>query len=299
MIELCGENLSLNEIIAVARNKEKVGFCDEALNNVAIAREMVEDCVEQEKVIYGLTTGFGKMCDVRIPKAETAMLQRNLIMSHACGVGDYFPEDVARGIMLIRTNHLLRGNSGIRLETLQCLIDMLNKDVYPVIYKKGSLGASGDLVPLAHMTLVMMGMGEAVVDGKIVPGKEAMDRAGVQCITLAEKEGLALINGTQVLTAVGALATYDGIRLAKFSDIAGALTMEALQGITDAFSPLISSVRPYGGQRATGENILKLLEGSEYTTRQGELRVQDAYSLRCMPQVHGASKDTCPMWRER
>ncbi|MGK0468659.1 histidine ammonia-lyase, partial [Clostridium sp.] len=184
-----------------------------------------------------------------------------------------------------------KGYSGIRLSTLKTLIQMINSGVNPIIPEKGSLGASGDLAPLAHMVLPMLGNGEAEFNGKILPGKEAMEKAGIKIIELTAKEGLALINGTQVMTAVGALAVYDAINLLKISDIAAALSLEALRGVKDAFDPRTHSIRPHSGQIQTAKNILNLTQGSTFITSQGEIRVQDAYSLRCIPQVHGASKD--------
>lgn len=299
MIKIRGNALTLEQFIAVTRDFEEVELAQESLQQVRAARAMVDDCVNREAAVYGITTGFGKLCNVSIPREDTKALQKNLIMSHACGVGEVLPEDAVRGMMLLRANNLVRGFSGAREETIQCLVDMLNQRVYPAVYEQGSLGASGDLVPLAHMTLVMLGLGEAFVEGKKVSGKEAMERAGLSPIELCEKEGLAMINGTQALTSIGALATYDAILLAKCSDIIGALTTESLFGIIDAFSPLVSMVRSHGGQAATGRNLLRLLEDSRMTTRQGELRVQDPYSIRCMPQIHGASKDTISYVKEK
>ncbi len=187
--------------------------------------------------------------------------------------------------------NLAKGHSGVRLETLNTLMEMINKDVYPVIPEKGSLGASGDLAPLSHMVLVMLGEGEAHFEGVRMTGKEAMDKAGIPTIELTSKEGLALINGTQVMTSVGALALYDTERLMKLADVSCALTVEALNGITDAFDPRLHRVRPHQGQMDTAANLLTLLTDSGLTTKQGEIRVQDAYTLRCTPQIHGASKD--------
>jgi len=228
---------------------------------------------------------------VSISTEDCKTLQRNLILSHACGAGNKLPTDAVRAIMLLRANALSKGFSGIRLKTLETLIEMLNKGVHPVIPEKGSLGASGDLAPLAHMVLPMIGEGKAEFEGKVMTGAEAMKSAGIPIVELVEKEGLALINGTQVMTGIGALAVYDSIELLKISDIASALTLEALRGIKDAFDPRTHRIRPHNGQIITAENILKLTEDSTFVTRQGELRVQDAYSLRCVPQVHGASKD--------
>lgn len=290
-IYIDGNSLTIHDVIHVARKNALVQLSNEAVEKVKKSRAFVNKLVEEEKVVYGITTGFGKFSDILISKNEAKELQRNLIISHACGVGKHFPEDVVRAIMVLRANALAKGYSGIRLETLNTLIAMINLGVHPAIPEKGSLGASGDLAPLAHMVLVLIGEGEAYYKGELMSGKDAMAKAGIEPVELTSKEGLALINGTQVLTAVGLLTTYDAIHLSKLSDISAALTIEALRGITDAFDSRVHHVRPHVGQIHTAENLLLLLEGSQRTTRQGALRVQDPYSLRCIPQVHGASKD--------
>ncbi|HHX12263.1 MAG TPA: histidine ammonia-lyase [Clostridiales bacterium] len=294
-----GNDLKLLDFIEVVRKKIVVELSDDAVKKVENARSLVDRLVEENKVVYGITTGFGKFSDVFIAGNETKTLQRNLIISHACEVGNPLSEEMVRGVMLLRANALAKGCSGIRLNTLNTLIEMLNKEVHPIIPEKGSLGASGDLAPLSHMVLVMIGEGEAIYKGVRMSGKEAMEKANIKTIELTSKEGLALINGTQVMTAIGALTLYDTIMLSKMADIAAALTMEALNGITDAFDPRVHNVRPHCGQINTGENILRLLENSKMTSRQGELRVQDAYSLRCIPQVHGASKDCFDYVKEK
>lgn len=286
-----GNSLTLEEFINVVRNDYKVELAEEAIKKVEESRKLVDQLVEEEKVVYGITTGFGKFSDVSITKEQTKQLQRNLIISHACGVGNPLSEEIVRGIMLLRINALAKGYSGIRLSTLNTLIEMLNKRVHPVIPEKGSLGSSGDLAPLSHMVLVMLGEGEANYKGEILAGKEAMGRAGIPVIDLTSKEGLALINGTQVMTAIGALTVYDSINLSKTADIIAAVTTESLNGIVDAYDHKVHMVRPHSGQINTAKNLLRLLEDSEMTSRQGEIRVQDAYTLRCIPQIHGASKD--------
>lgn len=291
-IILTGEHLDLEQLVLVAREGRRAEFSAKAEESVLSSRKIIDKIVADEKIIYGVTTGFGEFCNVRISKEDCAQLQENLIRSHACGYGDLLPQDTVRAIMLTRANALAKGYSGIRLETLTTLIAMLNAGVHPCIPEKGSLGASGDLAPLSHMVLPMLGLGEAEYHGEILPGKTAMEKAGIPTIRLDAKEGLALINGTQVLTSIGALALFDAIRLAKLGDIAAALTIEALRGIPDAFDERIHRIRNQRGQILTAANLRKLLRGSEYTTRQGELRVQDAYSLRCTPQVHGAVKDS-------
>ena len=286
-----GNTLNLEGFINVVRKGYKVQLTEEAVKRVEKARRVVDEFVDKERVVYGITTGFGKFSDVSISKEETKALQKNLIISHACGVGEPLDQEVVRGIMLLRANALAKGYSGIRLSTLNTLIEMLNKGVHPLIPEKGSLGASGDLAPLSHMVLVMLGEGKAYYKGELLTGKEAMDRAGIPTIELTSKEGLALINGTQVMTSIGALTVYDGIKLSKTADIVAALTVEALNGVVDAYDDRVHKIRPHQGQINTAQNLLHLLQSSEMTTRQGEIRVQDAYSLRCIPQIHGGSKD--------
>lgn len=294
-----GNSLTLEDVINVARLGYKVALDDRAKERVISSRKIIEDIVKNDKVVYGVTTGFGKFSDVSITQEDCKTLQRNLIISHACGAGDKFPTEVVRAIMLLRANALSKGFSGIRPETLETLIEMLNKGVHPLIPEKGSLGASGDLAPLAHMVLPMIGEGEAELNGEILNGRDAMNKAGIKVVELTAKEGLALINGTQVMTAVGTLALYDSINLVKISDIAASLSLEALRGITDAYDPRLHVIRPHKGQMQTAKNLLNLVEGSTFTTKQGELRVQDAYTLRCVPQIHGASKDAINYVKER
>lgn len=288
---LNGKDLTIEEVVKVAVNGVKVEVDESAISEIKRARKVVDEAVSQKKKIYGLTTGFGKFSDVAIDEKETAELQKNLIRSHACGVGRPLEKEIVRAVMLLRINALSKGISGIKVETVNTLVEMLNKEVHPVIPRKGSLGSSGDLAPLAHMVLVMMGEGEAEYKGEIISGESAMKLAGISPVELSSKEGLALINGTQVQTAVGLFACYNGMLLSKYSDIISALTFEALRGITCALDERIHIARNQIGQINTAKNLTKLLEGSKYTTVQGELRMQDAYSLRCVPQIHGASKD--------
>lgn len=291
IIYIDGENLTIEDVVNVARNGSKIELTETAVKRIKKSRKVVDEFVDNGKVVYGITTGFGKFSDVAISKEETKDLQTNLIMSHACGVGQPLDEEIVRAIMLLRINNLSKGFSGIRLSTLRVLIDMVNKGIHPVIPEKGSLGASGDLAPLSHMVLVMLGMGEAIYKGERLSGEEAMRKAEIETIELTSKEGLALINGTQVMTAVGALAVYDSIKVMKMADISAAMTLEALNGITDAFDSRIHAVRPHKGQGDSAANLLKITDKSKMTTRQGEIRVQDAYSLRCTPQIHGGSRD--------
>lgn len=288
---ITGQDLTVEQIVAVCREYVEVELSEESKKSILESRKIVDDLIAEEQVVYGITTGFGKFSDVVISQDQCKELQKNLIITHAVGAGDPFATDIARGIMLLRINNLAKGYSGIRLETLETMIEMLNKRVTPIIPEKGSLGASGDLAPLSHMVLPMIGLGLAEYQGEVLPGAEAMDRAAIPVIELSAKEGLALNNGTQAMTSVGALALYDAMNLIKVADIAAALDFEAQNGVVDALDPRLHEVRPHAGQLATARNLLKLMEGSKNTSRQGEIRVQDAYSLRCSPQIHGASKD--------
>lgn len=292
IVILGNEKLTLEKFINVIRNRYSVQIAEDAYGRIEKARVYVERLIDDSKVVYGLTTGFGKFSDIVISKDETSNLQKNLIISHSCGVGDPFSEEIARGILLLRINNLIIGNSGIRRATVDKMVEILNSDVVPVIPEKGSLGASGDLAPLSHMVLVVLGMGEAFYRGQRMSGAEALSRAGIKPLEyLSSKEGLALINGTQAMTSVGALATYEAINLMKVLDITAAVTMEALNGITCAYDEKVHKLRGHKGQIDSAENILRILEGSKMTTKQGQLRVQDPYTLRCTPQIHGASKD--------
>ena len=291
-IVLTGHALTVEEVAAAARSERcAVLLSAEARERVARARRYVDQKVEERAVIYGITTGFGKFAERVIPREDTARLQRNLIVSHACAMGNPLPREVVRAAMLLRCNALARGHSGIRLETLEALIAMLSAGVIPVVPEKGSLGASGDLAPLSHIVLVMIGEGEAEFGGEILPGAEAMRRAGIPPVTLAEKEGLALINGTQIMSAIGCLAVADALSLAKTADIAAALSCEALRAVTSAFDPKIHALRGQKGQMQSARNMVQLLQGSAHCLRSREGRVQDAYSIRCAPQIHGASRD--------
>ena len=290
-IVIDGKSLTLKEVAAVARRGEKVELSAAAEAAVIKARNYVEKKLADGAVIYGLTTGFGKFSNINISADETAALQRNLIISHSCGMGEPLPTEAVRAAMLLRCNALSRGNSGIRLSTLKTLLAMLNAGVHPIIPEKGSLGASGDLAPLSHMVLVMLGEGEAEYQGVRMSGKEAMAKAGIPTVELAAKEGLALINGTQIMTAVGSLCTIDALDLIKTADVAAAMTAEAQFGIKAAFDHKVHDVRGHQGQKDCAENLLRLLEGSGLAKRTQPDKVQDAYVIRCVPQIHGASRD--------
>ncbi len=294
------KRLTISDVVDVARRRFKVEVSEKSWEKIQKSRDLVERYVEEERVSYGITTGFGKFSDVVIKQDETAQLQKNLIISHSCGVGNPLPEEAVRGIIFLRIANLSIGHSGIRRVTLEKLIELLNKEVHPVVPEKGSLGASGDLAPLSHVVLTVLGLGEAFYKGERMESKKALELAGIEPLPyLSSKEGLALINGTQVMTAIGALAVHDAEVLAKAADIACALTSEALNGITCAYDNKVHAVRGHSGQMDTAKNLLRILEGSKMTTKQGEMRVQDPYVLRCAPQIHGASKDAINYIREK
>lgn len=296
---ITGNTLTLEEVAGVCRRFDHVELSDAAKDRILKSRKIVDDFVDNGDVVYGITTGFGKFSDVTISKDESKLLQKNLIMTHAVGAGDPFATEVVRGIILLRVNNLAKGYSGAKLETIETMIAMLNKKVHPIVPEKGSLGSSGDLAPLSHMVLPMIGLGKAEFGGEVMDGAAAMAKAGIPTIELTSKEGLALINGTQVMTSVGALAVYDAINLLKTADIAAALSFEAQNGIITALDHKVHDVRPHKGQKDTARIMLQLLDGSKNTTKQGEIRVQDAYALRCTPQVHGASKDAVNYVKEK
>lgn len=286
-----GRDLTVEEVIRVCRNNEEVKLSPEATQAVKKARAYIEKKLEEKAVIYGLTTGFGKFSNVVISNEQTEELQRNLIISHTCTFGESYPRHYVRAAMLLRCNALARGNSGIRLETLQTLIDMLNRGIHPVIPEKGSLGASGDLAPLSHIALGLIGEGKVEYKGKIVDAKEAMAAEEIRPVVLAAKEGLALNNGTQMMTAVGVNVLWDAMGLQKVADIACALTGEALYAIKKAYDHKIHDLRGHMGQKAAAENLLTLLEGSKNALPLQPHKVQDPYTLRCAPQIHGATRD--------
>lgn len=291
---LDGEHLTLEQVAAVACGQPgapRVALSDAAKRKVRRAADAVQHLLESGTVAYGITTGFGAFKDRVIPPEHVEELQRNILMSHAVGVGAPFDIPTTRAIMLIRANTLAHGHSGVRPETLQLLLDMLNRGVHPIIPEKGSLGASGDLAPLAHMSLPLIGMGEAEYCGERLPGAVALERAGLRPTVLAAKEGLALTNGTAVMCALGALATLRAERLSQTADVAGCLSLEALHGTDLAFDARIHRLRPFPRQQACAAYLRALLAESQFTRGDDPNNVQDAYTLRCMPQVHGAIRD--------
>jgi len=293
-IILDGENLTFEQVIATAfgePNNPRVLLSEAAKQKVNRSANAVRLLLGRGEIAYGITTGFGAFKDKIISREQAELLQRNIVLSHAVGVGNTFDTPTTRAIMLIRANTLARGFSGIRLETLELLIEFLNKGVHPQIPEKGSLGASGDLAPLAHMACVLIGESEAEFEGEIINAKDALAKANLKPIVLAAKEGLALTNGTTIMTAVGLLETHKAKRLADVADISGCLSLEALNGTTSAFDERIHALRPHPRQIHCANNLRKILEGSEFVREFDASNVQDAYSLRCIPQVHGACRD--------
>ncbi len=295
IITLDGEHLTLEDVVTVAYATDgepvEVVLSDSAWEKVRRAERAVQDFIAQGQIIYGVTTGFGAFKDRIIPSDQVQQLQRNILMSHAVAVGEPLDEPTTRAMMVIRANTLAKGHSGIREETLRLLLDMLNRGVHPVVPSQGSLGASGDLAPLAHMALPLIGLGEAVYRGERLSGAEALARAGLSPVTLEAKEGLALTNGTAFMAAVGVLTTMQAENLACVADIAGCLSLEALHGTPRAFDARIHAARPHPRQVECAAFLRQLIAGSTFTRPDDPLNVQDAYTLRCIPQVHGAVRD--------
>jgi len=293
-ILLDGAQLTIEQVLAVAHGQPgapAVQLTPASRQRVTRAAQAVQQLIDNGVVAYGITTGFGAFKDRIIPVEEVAQLQRNIVMSHAVGVGAPFDRATTRAILLIRANTLARGHSGMRLATLELLLELLNRGIHPVIPQKGSLGASGDLAPLAHMALVLIGLGEAEVDGAVMTGAEALARRGLRPATLAAKEGLALTNGTAVMAALGTLEAWRARALSRVADIAGGLSLEALHGTPLAFDARIHALRPFPRQVNCAAYLRELLAGSEFTRHADPTNVQDAYTLRCIPQVHGAVRD--------
>src|SRR5213083_182180 len=292
-MQLNGQTLTLAQIATVALGDTPVKVSSSACPRVLASRKVIEDIVERDAVVYGVSTGFGKLSDVRIPRSELRQLQLNLVRSHACGIGNPLSEAEVRAMTVLRSNVLSLGFSGIRCEVIELLCEMLNRRVYPVVPEKGSVGASGDLAPLAHLALGLIGEGEAFFEGERMTSAEALRRTHLKPLQLEAKEGLALLNGTQAMHAVGGLALLRAKLLARVADVAGAMSLEALKGTPAAFDLRLQDARPHPGQRAVAKHLMSILEGSEIRRShlKDDPRIQDAYSLRCMPQVHGAVRD--------
>jgi histidine ammonia-lyase len=292
MILLDGESLDLHTIVKIADGGVPVGLHESAAARVNAARRVVDRAADGTDAVYGVNTGFGSLAEVKIPPDALGELQVNLLRSHAAGVGEPLPARAVRATIALRANVLAKGHSGIRRETLEALLDLLNRGVTPLVPSRGSVGASGDLAPLAHLALVLIGEGAVVQADGVVEAAGALRAAGLAPIALKPKEGLALINGTQPSTAVLALALADALVLARAADITAAMTVDALRGSKHPFEARIHDARPFEGQRASASNLFKLLEGSAINKSHEDCgRVQDAYSLRCAPQVHGAARD--------
>ena len=300
MLKLDGQRLTLEQIDAVARGSLRVTLADGARERIQAARSIVEEITSSGQVVYGVNTGFGKLSDVHIPPSELRELQLNLVRSHACGVGRPLPEDETRAMLLLRANVLACGFSGARAIVVETLIAMLEHGVHPLIPEKGSVGASGDLAPLAHLSLAVIGEGECLYKGEKLHSAEGLRRAGIEPVQLEAKEGLALLNGTQAMGAVGGLALRRAHILASTADVAGAMTLEALRGTPVAFDERIHAARPHAGQIESASHLRALLVNSEIRSSHvdNDPRVQDAYSLRCMPQVHGAVRGALHYARE-
>ena len=297
-IIITGNDLTIEDVINVARRKFKVELSTGAINNIQKSREVVDKLVSNDDVVYGITTGFGSLSNVKISKKKTEELQKNLIISHAAGVGSPFNEEIVRAVMLLRVNTFAKGYSGIRLETVQVLIDFLNKNIYPYVPSKGSVGSSGDLSPLSHIVLTMLGLGEVILNGERTPSIEALNKSNIKPITLTSKEGLALNNGTPVMTAIATLLVYDSENLLKQSIMGASLTFEALQARSSFLDEKVHLARPHAGQILVAKNLRKLIEGSSLINSNIN-KVQDAYSIRATPVVIGATLDAIRYVREK
>ncbi len=292
VVPIDGQSLTIDTVEAVAHGGASAVLGDEARARVSASRRVVDEILTSGQVAYGINTGFGRLAEVSIPPDQLEQLQLNLLRSHACGVGEPFSDEVVRAMLLLRANVLATGHAGCRPVVVERVLDLLNAKVHPVVPSLGSVGASGDLAPLAHLALPLVGEGQAVVDSEVLPGDQALRRAGIEPLVLGAKEGLALINGTQASAAVGALALADAGRLLGAADVVCALTLDALAGTDAAFDQAVHDARPHPGQGESARRMRRLLEGSAIRESHRECgRVQDAYSLRCSPQVHGTGRD--------
>lgn len=290
--EITNKPLTLETIQYLLENDIKLELSTEAINRINHCREYLDRKLQNNKEpIYGITTGFGSLCNIQISSDELTRLQENLVMSHACGTGEIVSDDIVKIMLLLKVHALSSGNSGVQVQTVRRLIDFYNNDALPVVYEQGSLGASGDLAPLAHLSLPLLGMGEMSLGGKVVSAKKVLKEFGWQPITLQSKEGLALLNGTQFMSSHAVYLLLKARRLSQLADITGAISLEAYNGKLDPFYEQLHTIRPHKGQLETAQNIRNLLKGSKLISAAGK-KVQDPYSFRCIPQVHGAVKDT-------
>ena len=290
--KISADHLTIERIGEVVYNGYRLELSDDARNRIIRCREYLDEKIAKTtRPVYGVTTGFGSLCDVSVSPDQLAQLQINLMMSHACGVGDRVPNDIVKMMMLLKVQSLSYGYSGCKLDTVQRLVDFFNNDIYPVVYMQGSLGASGDLVPLAHMSLPLVGLGEVEYQGEVISGAEMLEKFGWEPIQLVSKEGLALLNGTQNMSAFAVWSLLKAQKLSDWSDRIAAMSLDAYHGLLSPFTKAVHVVRPHKGQLDTAARMMELLEGSEIAATPKDY-VQDPYSFRCIPQVHGAAKDT-------
>ncbi len=292
MKKISSDHISPAEVMLAAAGRVKLELSEEARKRIAACRNYLDrKAIESPRPIYGVTTGFGSLCNISVDADQLATLQRNLVMSHSCGTGEVVSEEIVRLMMILKVQSLSYGHSGVQVATVERLIEMYNRDLLPVVYSQGSLGASGDLAPLAHLSLPLLGLGEVRSRGRVISGAEMLAEEGWEPIALQSKEGLALLNGTQFMSAHAVWAVENALRLSRAADMITALSLDAYDGRLEPFSDNVHRVRPHNGQRTTAERIRTLLAGSEIAA-QPKQHVQDPYSFRCVPQVHGAVKDT-------
>ncbi len=290
--EISSAHLSIDCVAAILNEKKRLVLSEDSTQRIVRCREYLDNKMKSQKEpIYGVTTGFGSLCNISVGADELSQLQKNLMMSHACGTGERVPNEIVKLMLLLKVQSLSYGHSGVQLCTVQRLVDFFNEDILPVVYQQGSLGASGDLSPLAHMCLPLIGLGEVEYKGRIVPAAEVLKERGWEPIELKSKEGLALLNGTQFMSSYGVWALIQSRRLSRVADLVGALSLEAFDGRQEPFDHAVHAVRAHNGQIETARVMRELLAGSELIARK-KVHVQDPYSFRCIPQVHGASKDT-------
>jgi len=289
---ISSQSLDFETIDTILKKNIQIALSENAIKKINHCRQYLDNKIKNDPTpIYGVTTGFGALCNVSISHNELATLQKNLVMSHACGIGDEVPQEIVKLMLLLKIQSLAQGHSGVQLITVQRLVDMFNHNVLPIVYQQGSLGASGDLAPLAHLSLPLLGLGEVYYKGRKCSTEEVYRELNWEPIELQSKEGLALLNGTQFMAAYGVMTILEAFKISKFADIIGALSLDAFDGRIEPFHPLIQTIRPHQGQIETAQRFRELLEGSEIIN-QPKKHVQDPYSFRCIPQVHGASKDT-------
>lgn len=286
------EHLTIARVEEIMTKGYRLALSDDAVKRINNCRKYLDKKMEDTAhPVYGVTTGFGSLCNISIDKEHLSQLQKNLMMSHACGTGQRVPSEIARLMLLLKVQSLSYGHSGVQLKTVERLVDMFNNNIIPVVYEQGSLGASGDLSPLAHMCLPILGLGEVEIDGEVISGEELMPRMGWEPIALCSKEGLALLNGTQFMSAYGVHSLINAMRISNWADHIGAMSLDAYDGRMEPFEHNVHSIRPHNGQIETAKAIRRILAGSEIV-EQPKKHVQDPYSFRCIPQVHGATKDT-------